>query len=84
MSNLGQWAIGLFVAGVLFLAVSTLLLGALARPGTQPLRAGHVVYRNLDQYVEKRHHRLVKGTAAVGAALFAAGAVLIAVGSFGQ
>lgn len=83
MPELGQLVIGLFAAGILLNVLSAVLLGALARPGTHPLRVGHVAYRHLDRYVEKRHHILVKGTAAVGATLFAAGAVLMAIGAVG-
>jgi hypothetical protein len=79
--DLGQLAIGLLVAGAFLAALSAVLLGALAKPGTQPLRVGHVALRHLDRYVEKRHHLLVKGAAAIGASLFAAGALLMIVGT---
>jgi hypothetical protein len=82
--ELGQLAVGLLVTGALLAALSVALLVTLAKPGTQSLRVGHVVLRNLDRYVEKRHHFLVKGVAAAGATLFAAGAVLMVVGAVGK
>jgi hypothetical protein len=83
VGNLGQVAIHLLVAGAFLAALSVVLLAALAKPGTQPLRVGHVALRDLDRYVERRHQLLVKGTAAIGASLFAVGAVLMVVETVG-
>ena len=84
MPDLEQMAVSLLIAGAAFAALSAVLLGALAKSGTQPLQAGHIALRNLDRYLEKRHRIVVKGAALVRATLFAAGAVLLVVGIVGQ
>jgi len=83
LPNLEHLAIGLLVAGALLAALSVVLLAALAKPGSQPLRAGHLAFRNLDRYVEARHRMVVKGTAVAGTSTGAVGAVLFVLGAIG-